>query len=307
MTTRTGPQYYPGADHVSYWYEDDFDATAMEVNVACLHTTEGRTVPNYVDSQGRKGASAPNLTAIPDFASRRLRWYQHFRIDSSARALANRYGGVETNTLNVVQAELVGTCDPATHAKWVKAGYQHIYWPEAPDWAKRDLADFLAWLHEEHGVPLSGPSRWPAYPSSYANGAGQRMSATTWPAFKGVCGHMHVPENDHGDPGAIDFPELLALARAALNLPKPTNPPAAAIPAFPGRKHFALGQSNNYVTQLGKQLVKRGYGKYYSVGPGPRWTESDRRAVAAFQRAQTWTGAGADGYPGPETWRRLFS
>jgi outer membrane murein-binding lipoprotein Lpp len=26
---------------------------------------------------------------------------------------------------------------------------------------------------------------------------------------------MHVPENDHGDPGAIDFPKLIALAKGA--------------------------------------------------------------------------------------------
>ncbi|WP_455753306.1 recombinase family protein [Streptomyces bobili] len=29
--------------------------------------------------------------------------------------------------------------------------------------------------------------------------------------------------------------------------------------------------------------------------------------VADFQRAQGWTGSDADGYPGPETWRQLFS
>ncbi len=309
MTTRTGPQYYPGASQ-SYWYEDTFESTAIEVNVACLHTTEGTTVPTYSDSRGRKGASAPNLTARPNFQLKKLEWFQHFRIDSSARALANRYGGVETNTLNVVQAELIGTCDPATHAKWTKAGVLHIYWPEAPDWALRDVAEFLAWLHSEHGVPLSGPARWPAYPSSYANGAGQRMTGTQWSSFKGVCGHMHVPENDHGDPGSLDFDELMALARAALSLPtppKPTTPPKATVPAFPGRKYFALGQINAHVTRLGQQLVKKGYGRFYTVGPGPRWTESDRRAVEAFQQAQKWSGSDADGYPGPETWRRLFA
>jgi murein L,D-transpeptidase YcbB/YkuD len=78
-------------------------------------------------------------------------------------------------------------------------------------------------------------------------------------------------------------------------------------PAFPGRDHFRPGRSNTYVTQLGKRLVARGYGKHYRVGPGPRWREADRRNVQAFQRAQGWRGAAADGYPGPETWRRLFS
>ncbi|MEU6117998.1 peptidoglycan-binding protein [Streptomyces sp. NPDC047117] len=75
---------------------------------------------------------------------------------------------------------------------------------------------------------------------------------------------------------------------------------------FPGVRHFRPGAVGKNVTQLGRQLVKKGYGKHYLSGPGPRWTEADRRNVEAFQRAQGWRGRDADGYPGPETWRRLF-
>ncbi|MFF9910191.1 peptidoglycan-binding protein [Streptomyces sp. NPDC013457] len=82
--------------------------------------------------------------------------------------------------------------------------------------------------------------------------------------------------------------------------------PSANVAGFPGRGYFRPGQSNAYVEKLGKQLVKRGYGKHYLSGPGPRWSEADRRNVEAFQRAQGWRGGAADGYPGPETWRRLF-
>ncbi|MFJ8081958.1 N-acetylmuramoyl-L-alanine amidase [Streptomyces sp. NPDC096205] len=206
---KTGPQRYPGAS-TAYWCQGRYPGSPMEVNVVVLHTTEGRSLPSYDG-----GALAPNLTAVPDFSLRRLDWFQHFDIDVSSRALRNLAGGVETNTLNVCQVELVGTCDPATHAKWEQANYAHIYWPKAPDWALTQLAEFLRWMHAEHGVPLTGPSAWPAYPSSYGNGAGQRLSASSWSAFKGVCGHMHVPENDHGDPGAIDFERLIALAEGA--------------------------------------------------------------------------------------------
>ncbi|WP_030691533.1 peptidoglycan-binding protein [Streptomyces globisporus] len=82
--------------------------------------------------------------------------------------------------------------------------------------------------------------------------------------------------------------------------------PSANGSGFPGRGYFRPGQSSAYVEKLGKQLVKRGFGKHYLSGPGPRWTEADRRNVEAFQRAQGWRGGAADGYPGPETWRRLF-
>ncbi|MER5882781.1 peptidoglycan-binding protein [Streptomyces sp. NPDC001941] len=82
--------------------------------------------------------------------------------------------------------------------------------------------------------------------------------------------------------------------------------PAQALPGYPGKGVFRPGRSSADVTRLGQQLVRKGFGKYYAQGPGPRWGEADRRAVEAFQRAQGWRGAAADGYPGPETWRRLF-
>ncbi|MFG2496760.1 peptidoglycan-binding protein [Streptomyces sp. NPDC048441] len=78
-------------------------------------------------------------------------------------------------------------------------------------------------------------------------------------------------------------------------------------PVYPGSAVFRPGRSSPAVEKLGRQLVKKGFGKHYAQGPGPRWSESDRRNVEAFQRAQGWRGAAADGYPGPETWRRLFS
>jgi peptidoglycan hydrolase-like protein with peptidoglycan-binding domain len=79
------------------------------------------------------------------------------------------------------------------------------------------------------------------------------------------------------------------------------------VPGFPGLGMFRPGAHNPYVTRLGRQLIKKGFGRHYTGGPGPHWGEPDRRNVEAFQRAQGWDGAEADGYPGPDTWRRLFS
>ncbi|MFV2121494.1 peptidoglycan-binding protein, partial [Streptomyces sp. Act-28] len=85
-------------------------------------------------------------------------------------------------------------------------------------------------------------------------------------------------------------------------------PPAAGRtpPPYPGRAHFRPGQSNKHVEALGRQLVRRGHGKHYRTGPNRRWSEADRRNVQDFQRAQGWRGGAANGFPGPETWRRLF-
>lgn len=81
----------------------------------------------------------------------------------------------------------------------------------------------------------------------------------------------------------------------------------AATPVYPGPSSFRLGAVNRYVSQLGRLLVERGAQGYYGQGPDPRWNEADRRATAEFQRAQGWTGAEADGVPGPDTWRLLVN
>ncbi|MEU9183153.1 peptidoglycan-binding protein [Streptomyces sp. NPDC048484] len=89
--------------------------------------------------------------------------------------------------------------------------------------------------------------------------------------------------------------------------PAATGVASHGVPGYPGRALFRPGADNSHVTRLGEELVSKGFGTYYTQGPGPRWGEADRRNVEAFQRAQGWRGGAADGYPGPETWRRLFS
>ncbi|WP_282790942.1 hypothetical protein [Streptomyces sp. CC224B] len=215
---KSGPQRYPGAS-TSYWYGSRYPGSAMEVNVIVWHSTEGTSLPSYGG-----GASAPNFTAKPDFQAKRLVWYQHFDFDVSSRALMNRSGGVETNTLNACQVEIVGTCDPATHAKWVRAGYPHLYIPELPDWAIRDLGAFARWAHDKHGVPLSSGLTFKAYPSSYGNSS-VRMSHSRWLNFKGHCGHQHVPENDHGDPGDFPMAAILNAAKGGTTPPKEDDVP----------------------------------------------------------------------------------
>lgn len=214
----SGPQKYPGAS-LAHWYQDNFSSDLMEVNVCVLHSTEGVGLPSYDG-----GSMAPNLTAVADFGAKRLRWHQHFDVDRSSRALQNLAGGVQTNTLNVVQVELDGTCDYSKRKTWGSrvAGEDYIYWGDPPDWALQDLADFLRWLQANHNVPLTGPDMWLTYgpdsrrpgvtPASYG-ASPARMSFAQWNAFKGICGHEHVPENVHGDPGSLPFATLIALAK----------------------------------------------------------------------------------------------
>lgn len=200
-----GPQKYPGAS-TAHWYQDKYSSDAMETNVVVWHSTEGTTLPDYSG-----GSIAPNLTAVPDFEAKKLVWFQHFDFDRSSRALVNLTGGVETNTLNVVQVEVVGTCDPKTHARW--GSTPHLYTADLPDWAVRDLAAFARWAHDNHGVPLTSGVTFKPYDASYGSGNGVRMTNSKWESFRGHCGHQHVPENVHGDPGA--FPVAAILVGAA--------------------------------------------------------------------------------------------
>ncbi|WP_329368680.1 hypothetical protein OG896_24425 [Streptomyces sp. NBC_00669] len=202
----TGAQLYPGAS-TAHWYQSAYPGDSMTVNAIVWHSTEGASLSTYSG-----GAVAPTLTAVPNWTTEKLVWSQHFDFDTSARALVNAPGGVQTNTLNVAQVEVVGTCDPATHASWTKSGGQHLYMPELPDWAIRDLAAFARWAHTEHGVPLTSGLRWASYPGSYGTTNGVRMSGAAWTAFRGHAGHQHVPENDHGDPGSLPMAAILAAA-----------------------------------------------------------------------------------------------
>lgn len=218
---------YPKADTRRAWYQDNYPGAVIDPNAGVIHTTEGTSLPGY-----NGGATAPNYTAVPNFGAKRLDWFAHFPDERSSRALRNLSGGVETNTLNVLQVELVGTCDPRTAAAWRARGYAFIYWPEAPQWALDDLAEFIAWANKAHGIRIDGApttkGRWTPYPRSYANGGGQRFTFTRWRNFYGWCGHQHVPENSHGDPGALNWGyverKAKALAGQAPPPPAPTPP-----------------------------------------------------------------------------------
>ncbi|MDY0811438.1 peptidoglycan-binding protein [Kitasatospora purpeofusca] len=108
------------------------------------------------------------------------------------------------------------------------------------------------------------------------------------------------------DPRGVDMGEFRARVAALLGN-RPTPPQPTGPPAFPGRDAFGLGKENDSILQLGQQLVRRGFGGAYKVGPSRSWGEADRLNVAAFQRAQGWSGSDTDGLPGPATWSRLWS
>ena len=305
--TMSGPQKYPGA-LLDEWYHDNYPGDKQEVNTIVLHTTEGPVLDSY-----SHGAVAPNFTAVPDFKNQKLVWHQHFDFDESSRALVHASGQPGTNTNNVCQIELVGTCDPTTHKKWVASGTAHIYWPEAPDWAQKELAKFLAWANKNHNVPLVGVPNWESYPASYGTNNGVRMTQAQWSVFRGICGHEHVPENYHGDPGALPFARILAFAKLIVTppvpappAPKPVPKPVYTPPAFP--TGLAPDRSKPSAKTLQKALKAVGLlakSTTLSDNYGPK----TKSAVAAFNDKHKLNSAGVSHDPaiGPKGWKLLFT
>lgn len=295
--TRTGPQQYPGAS-LKYDFSELYPGDSMESNVICLHSTEGTSVPTYGG-----GGSAPNFTVAPDFTNKRAVWYQHFDFDESSRALRNLGGGVSTNTLNVCQVEIVGTCDPMAHKKWSAT---HLYTPELPIWFKDELAEFLAWAHLKHGVKLQSGLTWKPYPSSYGATA-TRMTFDQWENFYGVCGHQHVPENDHGDPGNIDIGYIMSKAVALANgtaTPAPVKPKPTYEP-FPGSAFFKDGRTSPIIKTMRARLIAVGCNRYQSSSNPSVWGSGDEASYAAWQRKRGFSGDDANGTPGKLTWDAL--
>ena len=70
---------------------------------------------------------------------------------------------------------------------------------------------------------MTAPKLWLAYgpdsrrpgvsPASYG-ASPARMSFAQWRRFTGICGHQHVPENAHGDPGNLPIDKILRYAGA---------------------------------------------------------------------------------------------
>ncbi|MFE2581809.1 peptidoglycan-binding protein [Streptomyces sp. NPDC059378] len=77
-----------------------------------------------------------------------------------------------------------------------------------------------------------------------------------------------------------------------------------ALEPFPGAAFFRTGRRSPIITAMGRRLVAEKCGKY-TTGPGPEWTDIDRRSYAAWQSKIGFSASDADGIPGLQSWNRL--
>lgn len=183
--------YYPKADR-SRWYGNG-NATVSPTKVL-WHTTETPGgLPGYAD-----GTVAPNLTYDP-WARK---WWQHFPLNGTARALKNGQG-YQTNRQGAVQIEVSCYCDPSK----IGTG-KHV--SRISDAAYQDMAEFAQFMRDEWGVPLDLGVQIKPYPASYGASNGVRLSRGAFTAYRGHCAHQHAPDNLHGDSGGMDIARIVS-------------------------------------------------------------------------------------------------
>lgn len=125
----------------------------------------------------------------------------------AGRALINAPGGVETNRYGDV------------HVQIEVIAYAHQPWTRdlTPE-GTMGLRRIVTWLRSL-GIPDDLPA---GPPPAYPPGQGNR-SIAAW-ARSGHFNHSQVPENYHGDSGAIDMGKILGLTASAPAATPPTQP-----------------------------------------------------------------------------------
>lgn len=154
-----------------------------------LHTTEGSS---YAGAKGTYVAKkvAPHFTVTVETGE--FRAYQHVPLDKAARALANPPGGIQTNRIPCIQVEIVWKAAQAA---------------EMTDTLLEGLRRLMTWVEAQVGIKPWAPPF--VGNEGYGLTSVSRMKPETWLVFDGWCGHQHVPENAHWDPGRIPIEQLL--------------------------------------------------------------------------------------------------
>jgi len=209
-----------------------------------LHTTEGASASGAIAAFTANN-SWPHFTVDRDGTV-----YQHVGIDVAARALANQSGGVQTNRDSAIQIEVVGY---AKNPNWPLAQVEAMF-------------NLMRWIEAQTGIkPVA-----PAFGSNEQYGYGNPLefSQSQWDEFNGWCGHQHVPENNHWDPGAI---AILNLLPKEAPMPEEAPPPVIDINSPPGVVAQSIAALCNSEGVCTGYLILGTDGGVFGFGPGARY------------------------------------
>jgi hypothetical protein len=154
-----------------------------------LHTIEGG-----IDA----GLAVFQHHFAPHFALDGQRIVQLVPLGMLACALENRPGGVETNSVVRAQIEVAGK---SQESPWV---------PDGPEF--ESLADLLATLSKVADIPLERPFSDKLPPPPWATTSFARRTSGKFGTTPGWFGHIEVPENEHWDPGQLEWSKLITRA-----------------------------------------------------------------------------------------------
>src|SRR5438067_6192845 len=206
-----------------------------------LHTTEGPTGSGAIGAFKNTG-SWPHF--LVDYSGH---VWQFIDTSLAARALQHPSGTVETNRDHAIQIEIVGFASQPS-------GHPTAQWDA--------LKSLMRWIEHAEGVQPIGPRR------AFANAYGQswlRFTSSLWDNFNGWCGHCHVPNNDHWDPGAINIFTLLpAPGVKAMYSPNLVLEPIAASLQYNGGTYLAADSGAFYA--FGAPAIRGPNGQPYFSG-----------------------------------------
>lgn len=106
------------------------------------------------------------------------------------------------------------------------------------------------------------------------------------------------------DPNAAQFGYKTKATGSVADVGGEAPQPKPEFEPFPGSAFFKNFPRSPIVTAMGKRLVAEGCSAY-AEGPGPKWTDADKRSYAKWQRKRGFSGTDADGWPGKTTWDAL--
>jgi hypothetical protein len=186
------------------------------VNEASPPTGVVHTIEGSLDS----GLGVFRQHYAPHFTLDADRVLQLVPLGTMAAALENHPGGVETNSIARAQIEVAG------HSQ------EHPWCPDPT--LDHALGDLLATLEVAAEIPLERPFPDAMPPPPWATFTFARRSAGKWGQVAGWYGHVEVPENEHWDPGALEWTEILTIAKSLSGpTPNPDPHPTPAVAPSP--------------------------------------------------------------------------
>jgi hypothetical protein len=212
-------------------------------------------------------------------------WFKNPKSQASSHFLNPKTGGLRqlVDTKDRAWAEADG------NSHWVSIENEGFVPAALTASQVENAAQLLAWLHTKYAVPLQS--------TDDPNGKGlgwHGMGGAAWG------GHTGCP----GDAIKAQRGVIIARAKAILGV-TPVTPPPTYEP-FPGAGFFKAGKKSPIIAAMHKRLVAVGCNHYASSANSDVWGPGDVASYAAWQRHLGYTGADANGTPGPTSWTRLY-